>query len=129
MKSAMSDQQGVYISVATQSPTTKVLISTSRDTWAECKQDLRDIFGDEFAENVAEVGAGSRPVLTVVKDDVPLTAEQAAAALGGTAGQEQTFETCSCGYLKDRWVPPGVAKGSGKTYPGFFGCSNPVRHR
>jgi hypothetical protein len=130
---------GVYVSVTIQDPTTRWLFSTGRDTWAECRADLEDMFGEEFIQQLTQV-LPSKPSLSVVIGGQPeevLPVKEVAKGLGAQlpeesesleATAEATFDTCSCGYLINRLVPAGVSKRTGKRYAAFLVCSNPDRN-
>lgn len=139
----MSDLgNGVYVSFRTPEG---ALFSSSRETWAEAKADLIEMFGPEWvdAQVSSIVGVYTNNVVPLVPQDEAAQAEAIAEAFDGETladtplpsgdtpeqGVQQppasTFTACEkCGATKDRWVPPGISKKSGKKYPGFYGCSN-----
>jgi len=121
---------GVYVSLRTPGG---LLWSSSRETWVEVQADVQDAFGEEYLDSFVKQVLGE-PVATSSLGSV--TESQAVAAVQEQLGAEQDgdsptpqFEKCDiCGGIKDQWKPPGISK-AGKSYPGFFGCSNFANHR
>lgn len=127
---------GVYISIRN---TEGVLVSSSRATAEEVREDLPGLLSI-----LAECADGPEPAAAE-----PVTSGYLPVAGGTTMGPEQVqyelnkpvvppfvapaaptggqFESCpKCHQgTKDKWVPPGISRKSGKHYPGFFGCNNP----
>lgn len=107
------------------------MIWARRDTWAELAEDIRLIKGNEYLQSLEASLKGGTPVpsvslppggATAVTTSDALTPEQAAAELGGELSS-QTFSVCpACGALKDKLVPAGTSKRTGKAYPAFYGC-------
>jgi hypothetical protein len=111
------------------------MIWVKRADWAEVVEDIRIIKGETYLKSLeAELrsGASTSPVATPVQgnpapaptpSEEPLTPEAVAQALGGGEVSAETFQVCpACGALKDKWVPPGTSKRTGKAYKGFYGC-------
>ena len=93
---------------------------------------------DEFLTNSGDMrnhlfdGETLTTQQAVANVEAALSSSQSAPVDTRHNGQElqgtTQFEACNiCGGPKNKWVPPGVSKSSGKAYSGFFGC--PVDHR
>lgn len=101
------------------------MVWTRRDTWAEVREDISLIFGDAavarvegMLQNAWSNGKNEQAALSLVKQTLGASEEPASAQQ-----ENQEFETCPrCGATKNRWVPPGVSKTTGKRYPGFWAC-------
>lgn len=126
---------GVYISMRNADG---VLVSSSRATWPEVLNDLDGLY--MILDKVEELESASQETTVTEAEAVsnvvaafpqvaatPVIPQQTAAPM---YQQEQApasaFKSCEkCGHLKDKWVAPGTSKRTGKSYPGFYGCSNP----
>jgi len=106
------------------------MIWVKRADWAEVVEDIRVIKGESYligleAELRSVGGAAAQGTGTpsAPPPAAPLTPEQVAEQLGGGEVSAETFVVCpACGSLKDKWVPPGTSKRTGKAYKGFYGC-------
>lgn len=110
------------------------MVWARRDTWAELTEDVRLVFGEDALALLEEELHGAwkglggpkhapQPAPSAPQPVTPATldADSVAAAM-----PEGGLETCPrCGSLKDRPVPAGVSKKTGKPYPAFMGCSTP----
>ena len=116
------------------------MIWVKREDWVEVEQEIKLIKGEDYLNNLRSQlkGGGSSSVsatppaaLSTASTAAPpspaasekvLSPEEVAQELGGTASS-QTFAICAaCGALKDRLVPAGKSKKTGKPYPAFYGC-------
>lgn len=104
------------------------MVWVRRDTWAEVREDIGLMFGEEafprLESQLQRAWGGFKATVHVAED--PLSEEEAVQTLKdelGATEHQASFESCKrCGATKDRWVPPGVSKKTGKSYPGFYGC-------
>lgn len=104
------------------------MVWARRDEWAELKNDIKVIVGEERLAQVQEQlrGAGQQPRATGMSaaSSQPITPEQAATELGEDPGNvQQAFVQCpACGSLKNKLVPAGVSSKTGKAYKAFYAC-------
>lgn len=100
-----------------------------RDEWAQLIDDVNTIFGADAVvrlnTELAEAFGGSRPPAAPPNVTVLPHVEQAQAFQDAPTEQTQHERCPVCGSAKDKWVPPGVSKKSGKAYPGFWACPTP----
>ena len=105
------------------------MVWARRDDWVELLQDIKAIRGEVFTESLENHLRGQQadaaaavldgPVTNATTDET-ITPAQAAAILGsGTTN----YQTCGgCGQPKDKLVPAGVSKKTGKRYNAFHVC-------
>jgi hypothetical protein len=121
------EQFGVYISIRTIDGK---LWSSNRETQAEVETDFANaqewLEGHGFLGGTAAAGqtVHQTPAAAVVSDAEGLAN---VSSILGAPETSQTFETCrKCGVgIRDKWVPPGISKKTGKQYQGFYSCNNP----
>lgn len=120
-----STSQGNEVGLSVRLPD-GTLVWSKRTEWALVLKDVETIFGpDAFVALTEMLLEGIKKPATVTPIQTKVAPEPSGS---GSEGQtaEGDYETCPVhGVPKDRWVPPGVSKSSGRKYSGFFGCPVP----
>ena len=105
------------------------MVWVRRDTYAELTKDIDIIFGEGASDRLeafTHSAWAGQPTMTPQQVEQVFKQDQPQAEPTVVQEPQQTFETCPvCNSTKDRWIPPGVSKRTGKAYSGFYGCPTP----